>query len=494
MPIYLTFDIGTTALKTALIDGEGRAMAVHTEEYTFEAPRPDWAEMRPQTYWDAAVAGTRAVFASSGASPTEMTAIGFSSQGQTFLPIDRSGRALRSAIVWVDNRAQDIADAWERDWLSRDEYRRISGYPWLPAALTVFKLAWLAANEPKALAAWKFVCLPDYLIYRMTGEVVTDYVTAQSTGIFDLQTDSWEPRLLAAAGIGAEQLPRVVKPGTVAGRLRADAAAELGVPAGAYVCAGTNDQLAGALGAGNAMPGIVSETTGTALALVATTSYLLDDKRITVGHHAVEGAFLALSFTITSAIVLKWFRDMCAPAEDYDTFLAGVESIAPGCDGLTVLPHFAGTAAPTFNPSARGAFAGLALGHTRAHIARAIMEACSCSLVECIEPIIDHGLHIGRVRSLGGAAKSDIWLQMKSDMLGVPVERPACSDAASVGAAVLAAAGTGAFASVQQASQAWYRPERVFEPDQSLYERYREVYQRYLDLYGRLYGPVRSIE
>jgi len=288
--------------------------------------------------------------------------------------------------------------------------------------------------------------------------------------------------------VSIDQLPAIAPSGTVAGMVRPEAASELGIPAGIPVCLGTNDQLAGAVGAGNVRPGIVTETTGTALALVVTTPALLDDPRVCASRHVVPDAYYAMCFTTTSAIVLKWFRDMCAAGEDYDTFLAGVESIAPGCNGLTMIPHFAGTAMPTFNPSARGAFAGLALGHTRAHMARAIMEACACSLKECLEPILDRGIAIASVRSLGGAARSDVWLQMKADLLGAPVERPACSDAASLGAAVLAAAGTGAFSSIEEASDAWYRPECVFEPDGSRFEAYREVYERYLDLYRRLYG------
>ena len=488
MGTYLTFDIGTTALKTALIDSDGRALAVHTEEYSFSSPHADWAQAPVQVYWDAAVAGTRAVFERSKSDPAGLVAIGFSSQGQTFVPIDRSGKPLYDAIVWVDNRAQAIVDEWERTWLSREEYRHISGYPWVPAVLTVFKLAWLAKNAPDALKAWRILLLPDYLIYRMTGETVTDPVTAQSTGMYDLRTGTWEPRLVKAGGVSIDQLPAIAPSGTVAGMVRPEAASELGIPAGIPVCLGTNDQLAGAVGAGNVRPGIVTETTGTALALVVTTPALLDDPRVCASRHVVPDAYYAMCFTTTSAIVLKWFRDMCAAGEDYDTFLAGVESIAPGCNGLTMIPHFAGTAMPTFNPSARGAFAGLALGHTRAHMARAIMEACACSLKECLEPILDRGIAIASVRSLGGAARSDVWLQMKADLLGAPVERPACSDAASLGAAVLAAAGTGAFSSIEEASDAWYRPECVFEPDGSRFEAYREVYERYLDLYRRLYG------
>lgn len=485
MSAYLTFDIGTTSLKTALIDSGGRALAVHTEEYTFRAPQPDWAEMDPEAYWTAAVKGARAVMARAG-SP-DVAAVGFSSQGETFIPIDTSGRALYDAIVWTDTRAQSIADGWEAGWLSRDEYRRISGYPWLPAGLTIFKIAWLARHVPEAHRAWKFLCLPDFLTYRMTGETVTDHVMAQFSGIFDLQTGAWEPRLLEAAGFTAEQLPSVVPSGTVAGMLRQEVAGEMGLRAGIPVCTGANDQIAGALGAGNARPGIVTETTGTSLALIATTPELIDDTRMVVGRHAAPDRFFAMPFTITSAIVLKWFRDLCGGCEDYDEFLAGVEDIPPGCDGLTVLPHFAGTASPTFNPSARGAFAGLALGHTRAHIARAIMESCACALRECLDPIVEHGLRVDVIRSLGGAARSDVWLQMKADLLGLPVERPECSDAASLGAAVLAAVGVGRFASIEEASHAWYRAERVFEPEPSRFETYREVYARYISLYEKLY-------
>ncbi|MHB0999721.1 MAG: xylulokinase [Armatimonadota bacterium] len=488
MSIYLSFDIGTTSLKTAVISDDGQALAVHVSEYTPKTPQADWLEMSPDAYWNAAVQGTQAVFARSGASPSDLAAIGFSSQGQTFIPIDRSGKPLYDAIVWVDNRAQKIADEWEESWLSPDEYRHISGYPWLPASLTLFKVAWMAKFAPQAHKAWKFLCLPDYLIYRMTGETVTDRVIALMNGFYDLRTSTWAPKLLDAAEIAEEQLPEILEPGSIGGYLSKAAADELGIPAGVPVCVGANDQLAGAIGAGNVRPGIVTETTGTSLALIATTSKLLDDLRFCVGKHAIPNACHVLSFTNTSAIILKWFRDMCADGMDYDSFLVNIDKIPPGCDGLTILPHFAGTGTPTFNSSAKGAILGLTLGHTQDHIARAVMESCACMLQECLEPIADHGINFSSIRSLGGAARSDLWLQMKADFLGIPVERPACSDAASLGAAMMAAAGTGRFSSIEEASNAWYRSVRMFEPNPDLYQTYREVYNRYLEAYQKLYG------
>jgi len=486
--MYLTFDIGTTALKTALISGAGEMIAAHTIEYTPSTPRLDWVEMSPEVYWSALVAGTRQVFQQAGVSTCELKAIGFSSQAQTFIPVDRHGRPLHDAIVWVDNRAQEIADEWSREWLTREEFQRLSGYPWIPAALTVFKVAWLARHAPAAHHAWKFLCLPDYLIYRLTGETATDYVTARMSGFLDLQTGKWEPRLLAAAGITAEQLPALLAPGAIAGGVCEHAAQELGIAAGIPVCVGANDQLVGAIGAGNVTEGIITETTGTALAVIATTDKLLHDNRICVGRHAIGNKFYAMTFTITSGIVLKWFRDLCAPGEGYETFLKGVEKIPPGCDGLTVLPHFAGTGTPTFNPQVRGALVGLTLQHTRAHIARAIMESCACMLKECLEPLRECGVRIEQIRSLGGAARSNHWLQMKADLLGIPVERPACPDAASLGAAMLAATGTGAFSNLMEAANCWYRAAERFEPQPSLFAAYCEVFARYSALFHRLWG------
>ena len=487
---YLTFDLGTTGLKTALVNDDGRVRAVHTVECTPQAPRPGWAEMAPEAYWQAAVKGARAVLTKTDAHPSRVQAIGFSSQGQTFVPLDRTGRPLHDFIVWVDDRGQEIADEWAASWLPREYFRRSSGYPWIPAVLTVFKVAWLTRHQPEIKEAWKFLCLPDYFVFRLTGEAVTDYVIARMGGFFNLRLNRWDPRLLDAAGIRVEQLPSVLAPGQVAGRLQGEPARELGLVAGVPVCVGANDQLAGAVGAGNVSPGIVTETTGSVLALIATTPALLDDSCTVVGQHAVPELSYAMSFANTAAIVLKWFRDLCDPGADYDKFLAGVETVPPGCNGLTLLPHFAGSNMPPFNPHVRGAFIGLTVGHTRTHLTRAIMEACANLLQECLEPIRRHGISMTKVRSLGGAAHSDVWLQMKADLLGVPVERPACIEAASLGAAMLAAAGIRRFAGVREASVAWYRSGRVFEPNATRYAAYREVYERYQRLQEKIYGDA----
>jgi xylulokinase len=307
------------------------------------------------------------------------------------------------------------------------------------------------------------------------------------SGLFNLPLGTWDPVLLEAAEITAQQLPRVLAPGSIAGHLSPGAAEALGLPPGIPVCTGANDQLVGGLGAGNVQAGVVSETTGTALAVVASTQALLDHPRLVVGTHAVPGLFYAMADANTSAVLLTWLRDLCGRSdEDYADFLAGVADIPPGCEGLSVLPYFSGGAPGS--PQARGAFLGLGLNHTRDHLARAIMEACTCLLRELLEPFAGQAGAVSSVRSLGASAQNDLWLQMKADLLNLPVERPACRQSANLGAAMLAACAVGQFGSLAEASAAWYRPSRVFSPNPALVSVYQAVYERYQAHSRLVYG------
>lgn len=481
---YLTFDIGTTALKTALVDEWGDVLALEEVEYAPKAPRPGWMEEAPDTYWEAAATGTRAVLEEARMPGYVVDAIGLSSQGESFVALDEAGEPLTPVIVWLDGRARKVAERWEREWLSAERFRAITGYPWIVHELTAFKIGWLAEHQPEAHRASKFLCLPDYLIFRMTGEFATDFNIAQMGGLLDVGSGEWSSEILDAAGIATSQLPAIHPPGTVVGELTAEAASFLGIKEGAPVCTGCNDQLAGAIGAGNVRPGVVSETTGTALAVVATTAERVESAEFFVGRHAAAGAWYAMPYAPVSAIVLTWFRDLCGVG-GWDELLQGVERVAPGADGLTVLPHFSGAPGA---PDARGAILGLTLGHGRAEIARAIMESCACLLRELLEPLTEGGLTVESVRSLGGAARSDLWLQMKADMLQTPVERPACTEAASLGAAMLVATGVGQFGTLEDAVDAWYEPAERLAPDPALAGAYEDVFSRYIERCRALYA------
>jgi xylulokinase len=251
------------------------------------------------------------------------------------------------------------------------------------------------------------------------------------------------------------------------------------------------DQMVGALGAGNVRPGLITETTGTALAIIAATNTPIFDpqRRIPCSPHCIPNAYVLMPYTETAGIVLRWFRDNFPSSkgiEDYEEMLSLAKSIPPGSDGLIAIPYFKGSFCPNYNPDARGAFVGITLNHSRAHFVRAIIESVCFMLRENIELLRSLSIPIERVRSLGGASKSDIWLQIKADVLNLPVEAPLNSESAVFGAGILAGIGCGVF-SFDMVDQL-VKIKRVFKPDPGASLLYEKIYKNYKMIYKKLYG------
>jgi xylulokinase len=244
---------------------------------------------------------------------------------------------------------------------------------------------------------------------------------------------------------------------------------------------GTNDQYAGALGAGNCRPGILSETSGTCLAQVTLTRQLPPlPAGLIGGNFPIPGYHFVLAFAKTAGLVLDWFQRELADDESLDTLDAAAAHVPIGCRGLTASPHFDGAISPQLKPTARGLFSGLTLQHTRADLYRAILESLAFNARENISAMRAVGLKPRVIRAIGGGAKSDFRLQMKADVTGLPVEKPAVTEAAILGAAMIAAVGAGEFASLPAASAAWYRCQRTFKPDRARAREYQPAFERYL--------------
>lgn len=481
MGLILALDLGTSTIKAGLVDEAGRLAQVAAREYMLDTPAPGWSQVSDQTVWRCVRECVHEVVAAAGARAGEIQAVGFSSSGHTFVCRDEAGEALYPFMTWLDQRGTAEAGMLlERFGL--EEIYAHTGYPskapYCPAAL----LLWLRRNEPEMFRRVRHVhVVHDDVVWRLTGRAVTDHVLAGTTACFDLRRGRWWPEMLELVGLDESVLPEVVRAGTEAGRLRKDVAAELGLAPGLPVVVGTNDQLAGALGVGNCRPGIISETTGTAMALVTVIESPLD--RLADGlpwwGNPLASYFSSLAIAPTAASVLKWYKDKFAPDESYDRLMAHAESVAIGCDGLTVIPHFSGTGPPHNQAAVRGHVAGLGFHHGKAHFARGIVEGVSFAFAELVEIIRSVSADLVSIRSMGGAAKSDFWLQMKADIVGLRVERAASAECALVGAAAMAASCIGWFASVPEASAAFYRPAHVFEPRDEYRAPYAEAYARY---------------
>ncbi|HOX36416.1 MAG TPA: FGGY family carbohydrate kinase [Candidatus Brocadiia bacterium] len=484
----LAIDLGTTTIKAAAFSPDGKMPAVERREYDFESPHPSWAQIPPERVLDAVYECVRRIVSRmAGSAPL---AIGFSSQGHTFICRDRDGRAVHPYITWLDGRAASQAERilekfGRREIFERAGYAAFGGY--VPAA----KLVWLREREPELFSRIaSFALIEDDIIQRLTGCAATDYALAGTTGMFDLRRKRWWPEMLEEIGISESALPGPRQAGAIAGTLLPDIAGQLNLPPGIPVTVGTNDQIAGAIGAGNVQPGIVTETTGTAMAAVTTISEppVSAAAGIPWWGHAVPDCYSALAFCSTAGVVLKWFRDAVWPDASYEEIIRAASTVTAGCEGLVLLPHFSGTGCPDFLETARGCFCGLELRHGRAHLARAIIEGVSFALKDLVELLSNNCGAIGSVRSLGGAAQSDIWLQMKADILSIPVERPVNPEAALAGGMILAATAIGIYPDVRTAALKIYHPERIFAPSPINSEAYHRAYMRYRKAYEQNYG------
>jgi len=486
--MLMGIDLGTTAAKVGLFDATtGEVSAIARHEYQVRSPAPGWAELDVETYWEATVAAAREALDQAGR--PRVLGIGLSSQGQTFVPLDGRQRPLRPAIVWLDTRAEEQA-AHLRSIFDPAEYPQRGGLPFPSAIDSAAKILWVRENEPQVWGRTRFLMLlPDYLGLRLTGERRLDVNNAASTGMMDQVAGAWWPQALAAVGVPAQWMSPLGRPAEVIGTLRPELVAELGLPTGLLVTLGSNDQLNGAVGVGNTRAGMASGTVGTAMAIVSTVDRVGADAALTVpwGPHPVPGLWFLLTYAKTSGVVLTWLRDLVAGQATYDDLLAAAAQVPPGSDGLVCLPHFSGTAAPTFRSDVRGAFVGVTLGHGCAHLARAIAEAVCFAARDVLALAARLGQSATSLRMVGGATRSDFWMQMLADVVRTPLEIPACREAAVLGAAIFAGLGVGRFATIEEGARAFYRPGRSFLPQGGAASQYDDAYAAYRDAMERLY-------
>lgn len=488
MRYLLGIDVGTSSVKVGLVSTEGKLTRITSREYTLETPQPHWCEIDPQVYWDCICSAVQEVVAHGG--PAEVLAVGVSSQGETVIALGADGRPLRNAIVWVDDRAEQEAEEIAERFGRQAFYERTGlecGPSW-----TGPKLVWLRRREPELFArASRFLNVMDYVLFRMTGEAVTEPSLCQSTGYKELSTHAWWDEMVDYIGLRADQLPRMASAGEIVGHLLPEAATELGLGADTQVVVGAMDQLAGAVGAGNVAPGSVTETTGSALAIVATVEDIVLDtaRRVPCVPHALRERYVLLPYAPTAGMMLKWLRDQVLQDDvAYDALTARAATVSPGSDGLVALPHLAGSLCPDNNPAARAAFVGLSLSHTQAHLVRAILESVAFLLADNLDLLRELGVPITDLRCMGGGAKSDLWLQMKADVLRLPLERVAEPETALLGDAVFAGLGAGVWPNAEAAIRQVATSGRRFEPDPAHADAYREARRHYRDVYACLYG------
>jgi len=491
----LSIDVGTTSIKIGLFTTSGKLKSMSIQEYTLLTPSSNIVELPADVYWETCAKGIKEVIRKSEVNAESILALSLASQAETLICVDKKRKVLRNAIVWLDTRAEKESLEIAKNFPPELLYE-ITGLPKVSPIWPAAKILWLKRNEPDIFnQTSKFLIVKDYLIWKLTGEFSTEPTESSSTCYLKLKEKDWWDEMLDFIGIKRDKLPEIFPSWEIVGNISLQIKSELGLPVNTKVVAGSMDQMAAALGAGNIESGIITESTGTALAVIACVDKPTFDpeRRIPCASHSIPDKFILMPYSETSGIVLKWFKDTfpldATEKEDYEKLLELASQVPPGAEGLLALPHFTGTACPDFNPQARGAFVGISFKHKRAHFIRALVESVAFMLRENIELLKSLSIPVKKVRALGGAAKSDIWLRIKAEVLDVPVEVPQCSEAASLGAAILAGVGAKVFSDISQAVREVVKIKKTFYPQPSNVAVYQSIYQNYLSLYQKLYDP-----
>jgi sugar (pentulose or hexulose) kinase len=498
MSLLIGLDVGTTSVKAGLYAPSGELLGAAAEEYLLEHPAPDRAEIDPEVYWAATRAAIGRALSASRADPKAVAAIAVSSQGETVIAVDEDGRPLAPALVWLDNRATDEAQEIARRFDDATIYA-VTGVPSVVPTWTACKILWWRGHEPDVFArARRFLLVEDFILHRLTGRFVTEGGVACTSLLLDIVGRRWWEPMLEAVGIGPERLPELVAPGAVVGTLAPSAAAALGLSERALVVAGGMDQGVGAVGVGNVGPGIVSESSGGALTLQASVDRHGADpiRQTPVYIHSAPGRYLYCPVCPTGGMALTWFRnqfgaDEMAAAERegssaYDLLTALAAPIAPGADGLTMLPHLMGAFSPEYEPRARGAFYGFTLHHGKGHFVRAVLEAVAFMLRRNLELLPGAGTQAREIRSHGGGARSALWNQIKADTCGLPVVTLQGEDAAIRGDAMLAGVAAGVYPDLDAAAAAMVKVDERYAPDPTAHHAYDAAYTRYIQLFEAL--------
>ena len=455
-------------------------------EQPLSVPRPGWAEQDPETWWTSTRRAVAAALAELRSMPgnVEIAAVGLSGQMHSSVFLDDSCDVIRPALLWADTRTtaecREITEALGLDGLyGTVGNRALEGF-------TAPKVLWLRRHEPGNYERLRRLLLPkDYIRYRLTGELGTEPSDAAGTLLFDVRERRWSSEVLEALDIDGDILPEVVGSAEAAGRVTAGAAETLGLEAGLPVIGGGADNAAGAVGSGVVGQGAVQSSIGTSgTMLMPAASPMVDSEmRLHTFNHCVPDTWYLMGVILSAGNAMRWLRDVVLPGGSYETLTAEAEQAPPGSDGLYFLPYLTGERTPHNDSSARGVFFGLHLGHTRAHMTRAVMEGVCFALRDSLElmgPIAAGG---DQIRAIGGGARSALWRQMQADVFGASVAGMGEGGGPAYGAAALAAVGAGMFGAVAETIDAWVATETISDPDPAhtrvydgLYEEWRELY------------------
>jgi FGGY-family pentulose kinase len=497
-PLYLGIDIGTQSLRAGIYDESGQVIGSSVVPLQTTHPQPAWAEQEVEPWWQAAAKAVPAALAKADARAERVAAIGLDCTACTVLACLEDGTPLRPALLWMDQRAfREAADiSATKDPILRYVSGQVSPEWMLPKAL------WLKRHEPETFARARYIVeCTDWMMHRLTGVWTLSLNHVAVKWNYARPDGGWSDALLRQVGLAdmKSKWPTTIVPlGKGSGRLSESAAQALGLRTGTPVAQGGVDAYLGMLGMGAVGAGDLAMIMGSSTCHLAMSAKpLLGSGMLGCYPDAVvEGLYTMEGGQTATGSIIDWYRQHFAGHEAaeaartgkhiYEILDARAAAVPPGCEGLTCLDYWQGNRCPRKDPLARGAFWGLTLAHGAGHLFRSIYEATAFGTRHILEDLAEHGYHVKRLFAGGGGARSQLWLQIHADVLGMPIHVPADSEACCLGSAQVAAVHAGRYASLDEAGLAMVHMAATVTPNRATKPVYDDAFGRYKATYPAL--------
>lgn len=482
----IAHDLGTSGDKASLFDENGRTIDVALQSYTTNYFNSNWAEQDPNEWWLAVCDTTKKLIMNSGVSNNQIEAVCFSGHMMGCLCIDESGNPLRPHILWADSRSQTQANTLVSAF-SEGEFYKITGHR-CSASYSISKLMWVRDNEPDIYSkTYKMINAKDWLVYKLTGEVLTDYSDASGTNALNINTMNWSEEILQAADIPIDKMPSIVNSTEIVGKVTPEAARMTGLSQSTNVVMGGGDGLCATVGAGCVKEGIIHACLGTSSWVSYATEDLFFDKRLRTFNWAhvipemicpcgtMQSAGSSVSWLIEKILQDNTGNEVRSISNIINDLSRDIESAKAGSNGLLFLPYLLGERSPRWNPDAKGAFIGLKMEHSKSDMLQAVFEGVAMNLCVILDIFRENGYNPQEIVLIGGGARNDIWCQILADVFGINVVRLLqLEEATSIGAALMAGIGVNIFDGFNEIDK-FISIDKTFKPRDEYVNRYNSL-------------------
>ena len=478
---YIGVDLGTSAVKLLLMEGNGKIANVVSKEYPLYFPHPGWSEQKPEDWWEAVKTGLKEL--TEDFDKSQVAGISFGGQMHGLVILDKDDNVIRPAILWNDGRTQE-----ETDYLNNEIGKStLSGYT-ANIAFTGFtapKILWVKNKEPENFARIEKIMLPkDYIAYKLSGSFCTDVSDASGMLVFDVKNKCWSKEMLDICGIREEQMAKIYESYEAVGTLKADVAAELGLPETVKVVAGAGDNAAAAVGTGtvgDAMCNISLGTSGTIF--ISSKEFGVDKNNALHAFAHADGKYHLMGCMLSAASCNKWWMEEIMQTKEFAAEQAAITEDMLGRNHVYFLPYLMGERSPHNDANARGTFIGLTMDNTRADMYQAVLEGVAFAIRDSFEVAKNLGIDIKCSKICGGGAKSPLWKKMIANILNIEIDVIESEEGPGYGGAMLAAVACGEYASVEEAAEKLVKVIDTVKPDAEIAARYEERYRQFAFVY-----------